>query len=49
MFLKDGIGVGKFPRINSQKLQISKLLTGQGRREGGGGGGTGTGQGTNSN
>ena len=30
--LKVGIGIGKFPVINSQELQIGKFLTGQGRR-----------------
>ena len=35
---KNGIGIGKFPVINSQELQIGKFLTGQGSREDRGGG-----------
>ena len=34
---KIGIGIGKFPVINSQELQSGEFLTGQGRREDGGG------------
>ena len=31
--LKIGIGIGKFPVMNTQESQIGKFLTGQGRRE----------------
>ena len=34
--LKIGIVIGKFPTINSQELQISKFLTGQGEGRTGG-------------
>ena len=43
------MGIGKFPVMISQELQIGKFLTGQGRREDKGGGGIVTGNEINSN